>query len=257
MAALGQVRKAYWPGCSPARQAYVASFRALIGAMPTKKQGARAKYLRIPLGTLSNYWTGRRVPSAVKLRAMYDAVSERKRTDARLIPFEHLEEQRKTAALRGAVLASPQERSDIKAAGRISLQAPAPKAIGAPAGDTAPSGTVPAHGPAQDRHNNESGKVGETVGALRAAQAAGDRRAVIGIAWSASRTLTHGELCTAAAELYASGDAALGEALLLSGRERSQEESIRLAIALMSAGLTTQAELVMRAALPPGGNEQA
>ncbi|MFE2550713.1 hypothetical protein ACFXGI_19505 [Streptomyces sp. NPDC059355] len=204
-----------------------------------RKQGARAKHLGIPLSTLSNYWTGRRVPSAVKLGAIYDAVHR----SATAVPgrLEHLERLRKSAARRNAGPVSPRESSDLRASELMSA---------------ARSCTVPAQGPAHDRHSSENRRAGETVRALYAAQSAGDRRGVIGIAWSASKALTHGELSIAAAELYASGHSSLGEALLLGGRERGHEDTMRLAITLIRTGLTIQAELVLRAALPREGRGQ-
>ncbi|MFD5510545.1 hypothetical protein ACFWIB_22595 [Streptomyces sp. NPDC127051] len=246
MAVAGQVGSAYWSGCSPAREKYVASFRSLISAMTMRKQGARAKYLGIPLSTLSNYWTGRRVPSAVVLGTIYDAVH--RSTGAVPDQLDQLERLRKSAARRNTRPASPWESSDIRAADRISGVSTAP---------SSPSNTAPAQGPARDRRSSGNGKVRETISALVAAQSAGDRRGVIGVAWSASKALTHEELCAGAADLYASGYSALGEALLLSGRERSHEDTMRLAITLIRAGLTSQAELVLGAALPRGGSGHA
>lgn len=245
MAVAGQVGSALWPGCSPAREKYVERFRSLISTMSMRKQGARAKHLGIPLSTLSNYWTGRRVPSAVVLGTIYDAV--RRSSGAVPDQLDYLERLRKSAARRKTRSVAPWENSDIRAADRIS---------GVPPVASAPSSTDPAQGPARDRHNSGNRKVGETIRALVASQSAGDRRGVIGIAWSASKVLTHEELCAGAADLYASGYSALGEALLLSGRERSHEDTMRLAITLIRAGLASQAELVLGAALPRGGNGQ-
>ncbi|MFK0048108.1 hypothetical protein ACIQU4_29275 [Streptomyces sp. NPDC090741] len=220
--------------------------------MPMTKQGARAKYLGIHPATLSNYWTGRRVPSAVVLGTIYNAV--RRSTGAVPDQLDHLERLRKSAARRNTRPVPTWETSDIRGAGRISGVPPAASAVSAP---SCPSSTVPAQGPARDRRSSGNGKVGETIRSLVAAQSAGDRRGVIGIAWSASKALTHEELCAGAADLYASGHSALGEALLLSGRERSHEDTMRLAITLIRAGLTSQAELVLGAALPRGGGGQA
>ncbi|MEV6578511.1 hypothetical protein AB0M92_10170 [Streptomyces sp. NPDC051582] len=254
MAVAGQVGSAYWPGCSPAREKYVASFRSLISAMSMGKQGARAKHLGIPLSTLSNYWTGRRVPSAVTLGAIYDAV----RRSAAAVPdqLEHLERLRKSAARRNARPVPPWESGDICAAERMAAATLSAPSAQPESGTCSPSGADPARRPALDRHSRENGKAGETARALRAAQSAGDRRGVIGIAWSASKSLTHGELSLAAADLYASGHSALGEALLLGGRERGHEETMRLAITLIRTGLSVQADLVLRAALPRGGGGQ-
>ncbi|WP_412077892.1 hypothetical protein ACLF6K_27300 [Streptomyces xanthophaeus] len=213
--------------------------------MPMTKQGARAKHLGIPLSSLSNYWTGRRVPSAATLHTIYGAVLRIRSARGVPVRLEHLERLRKSAAQRKANLVSSPQSSDICAAERFSRITSTP---------SSPSGTVLAHGPAHDRRSSGNGKVGETIGALLAAQSAGDRRGVIGIAWSASKALTDEELCTAAADLYASEHSALGEALLLGGRERGHEDTMRLAITLIRADLTGQAELVLRAALPQGGN---
>ncbi|MFD9407753.1 hypothetical protein ACFWBN_12150 [Streptomyces sp. NPDC059989] len=244
MAARGQVGSAYWSECSPARLKYAARFRDLISAMPMEKQGTRAHYLGIASSTLSNYWIGRRVPSAAVLGAIHDAV----RRCAPAVPdqLEHLERLRKHAR-RNTPAVPPQERSDIRAAEQIATTSSAP---------SPQSGTGPAEGPAHDRHSSDEGKIGETVRSLITAQSAGDRRGVIDIAWSASKALTHEELCAAAADLYASGHPGLGEALLLSGRERGHEDTMRLAITLICAGLTDQAELVLRAALPRGGSRR-
>ncbi|MFF3858507.1 hypothetical protein [Streptomyces sp. NPDC002209] len=255
MAARGQVGSAYWDGCNPARQAYTARFRILISAMPMEKQGARASYLDIPLSTLSNYWIGRRVPSAADLAAIHDAV----RRSAPGVPdqLEHLERLRKHAAVRRNASAEPQQEcSNIRAAEQISTASPTRPFQSDSSAPSSQSGTIPAAGPAHDRHSGDEEKTGETVRALITAQSAGDRRGVIGIAWSASKALTHEELCTAAADLYASGHPGLGEALLLGGRERGHEDTMRLAITLIRAGLTDQAELVLRAALPRGGRRQ-
>ncbi|WP_189998563.1 hypothetical protein [Streptomyces vinaceus] len=221
--------------------------------MSMRKQGARAKYLGIPLSTLSNYWTGRRVPSAVTLGAIYDAV----RRTAAAVPdqLEHLERLRKSAARRNTRPVSPWESSDICAAQQMSATPSTPSAQPA-SGECSRSGADPAQRPARDRRSSENGKAVETVRALCAAQSAGDRRGVIGIAWSANKALTHEELSLAAADLYTSGHSALGEALLLGGRERGHEETMRLAITLIRADLPIQAELVLRAALPRGGGGQ-
>ncbi|MCX5125977.1 hypothetical protein [Streptomyces sp. NBC_00347] len=195
---------------------------------------------------MSNYWTGRRVPSAAALRSIYDAVALS--TGSALDRLERLEHLRKSAARRGMRPDPPREISDIRAADRISELSSAPPAL------SGSSGTVPARGPAHDRHSSQNGKVKETVHALLAAQAAGNRRGVIGIAWSASKALTHGELSVAAADLYASAHSTLGEALLLGGRERAHEDTMRLAVTLIRSGLTAQADLVLSAALPRGGD---
>ncbi|MFG2878316.1 hypothetical protein ACGFYU_25475 [Streptomyces sp. NPDC048337] len=243
MALAGQVGNAYWPDCSPAREEYVTNFRSLIAAMPMTKQGARAKHLGIPLSSLSNYWTGRRVPSEATLHAIYGAV----RGSASGVPvrLDQLERLRKSAARRKVNLVASPQNSDIRAAERLSHLVSAP---------SSPCGAVSAQRPAHDRRNSQNGKAGETVGALLAAQSTGDRRGVIGIAWSASKALTDEELCDAAADLYASEHSSLGEVLLLGGRERGHEDTMRLAITLLRADLSDQAELVLRAALPQGGN---
>ncbi|MFF4451095.1 hypothetical protein [Streptomyces goshikiensis] len=219
--------------------------------MTVMKQGARAKCLGVPLSSLSNYWTGRRVPSAATLRTMYDAVCLGSR--ATPVRLEELERLRRAAARRNANLGSPHESSDVRAPGQMRFSDSSPSSTIAPSSTTTRSGPVPAQGPARDRRSSVSGKVGETVGALLAAQAAGNRRGVIGIAWSASKALTHGELSAAAADLYASQHSALGEALLLAGRERRHEDTMQLAITLIRADLTAQADLVLCAALPRRG----
>ncbi|MGW1771589.1 hypothetical protein [Streptomyces sp. NPDC002104] len=217
--------------------------------MSIQKQGNRARHLGIPLSTLSNYWTGRRVPSAAALSSIYEAVALS--AGSALDRLERLEHLRKSAARRGTRPGPPQEMSDIRAANSISGVSSAPPAPPGSSGGS--TGTVPARGPAHDRHNSQNGKVKETVRALLAAEAAGNRRGVIGIAWSASKALTHGELSVAAADLYASAHSTLGEALLLGGRERAHEDTMRLAVTLIRSGLTGQADLVLSAALPRGG----
>lgn len=245
MALAGQVGNAFWRHCSPAREEYVTGFRRLISAMPMTKQGARARHLGIPLSSLSNYWTGRRVPTSTTLHTLYAAVV--RSTGSVPVPLEHLEQLRTTAARRKGGLDPSPPSSDIRAAERFSRVQPAQS-------DT--SGIVSAQGPAHDRRSSANGMAEATVGALLAAQSTGDRRGVIGIAWSASKALTNEELSTAVADLYASEHSALGEALLLGGRERGHEDTMRLAITLLRADLTGQAELVLRAALPQGGMSQ-
>ncbi|WP_405687615.1 hypothetical protein [Streptomyces sp. NBC_00057] len=84
-----------------------------------------------------------------------------------------------------------------------------------------------------------------------AAHDAGDRRSVLGISWSASKTMTADEISLTVNELHVTGRVDLAEAVLMGGRERTQEEAMRIALALIALGLTTYAELVMRVALPP------
>ncbi|MFJ2741639.1 hypothetical protein ACIO3O_18470 [Streptomyces sp. NPDC087440] len=116
------------------------------------------------------------------------------------------------------------------------------------------SGALSATRPAADRRNSENrlsaGTENETVTELLAAHTDGDRRSVLGLAWSVSKTKTPEELGAIIAELDAMGHISLAEAVLLGGRERSHGEAMLLALALMGLDLAAYAETVMRAAIP-------
>ncbi|MFE9044274.1 hypothetical protein ACFYOG_25675 [Streptomyces sp. NPDC007818] len=241
MAALGQVRMSFWDGCTPARAEFVTRFRELVGAMPSEKQRARALQLALPPSTLSNYWSGRRMPRAKTLRAIFEAVGAHA---AGTVPvtLAELEE------LRAYAMEGRQQR-DVQAVRVIAAAVPAERAPRTSGGVPAAG---PARGPARDRQAARSATVREALGVLRSARASGDLRHLIGTAWSASRTLGEADFCDAVAELHSTGDAELAEALLLADGERGADDTMRLALALMGAGLTSSAELVMRASLPSG-----
>ncbi|WP_445269236.1 hypothetical protein [Streptomyces sp. DSM 41634] len=242
MAALGHVRETYWEGCGADRRKYVKRFRGLVRAIPTRKQEARARHLNVPVSTLSNYWSGRRVPRAKALSAMYQALCRSLAKDEMPVSLCELEQLRSSAA---------KVSRDVKAASNVSSRMPlagpeTPALLSVPG-----SGAVPAPRPAADLRNVPSGIVGQTLEALNQAQAAGNRRGVLGISWSASKAMTTEELCATVSALDEGGSVDLAEAVLLGGRERSQADSMRLALALIAAGQTSYAELVMRSALPP------
>ncbi|WMX46845.1 hypothetical protein RGF97_21250 [Streptomyces roseicoloratus] len=201
--------------------------RVLIGAMKSEKQGARASQLGLPLSTLSNYWSGRRMPRLHTLREIHQAVQAQVPTG---VPVTLAELE----SLRSYAISSDRDRQTV------------PK-----------DGGVAAGGPAQDRRSRRNEKVQEVVTALRGARASGSLRPLVSMAWSASRTLLPVEFCEAVSALYASGDADLAETLLLADSERGAEGAMRLALALVSAGLTGPAELIMRASLPAGGGENS
>ncbi|MER8044290.1 hypothetical protein [Streptomyces sp. NPDC094032] len=233
MAVLGQVRETYWRECSPARMVFAEKFRALIGVMESKKQGARAGLLGVAPSTLSNYWIGRRMPRADKLRVIYQAVASQAARPVLPVTLAELEEAR------AAALAGDHDLMAVQVITAVPVQER--------------GGSVPAQGPALDRRNGQNGKVGETVDVLREARRSGSLRHLVGAAWSASRTLTLVEFCDVVGALHGAGDADLTEALLLADGERAAEESMRLALALMDAGLTGSARLVMKASVPAGG----
>ncbi|MDX2559065.1 hypothetical protein PV371_05310 [Streptomyces sp. TX20-6-3] len=238
----------FWIGCTPARTAFVTKFRILIGAMHSGKQGSRALQLAIPPSTLSNYWSGRRMPRVRTLRGMYDAVRANSSTADMPVTLAELE------ALRMNALTDSRAR-DTQAACAIAGSLPearTPQAAAEPSGGHPAGG--PAAGPAQDRRSTENGKVLETLEVLRSARASGDLRHLIGTAWSASRTLSQTEFCEAVGALHASADVDLAEALLLADGQRDADDTMRLALALMAAGLASSAELIMRASLPSGGD---
>ncbi|WP_329279172.1 hypothetical protein [Streptomyces sp. NBC_00691] len=278
MAALGQVRETFWEDCTPGRIEFATQFRALVNAMRSPKQGARAQQLGIAPSTLSNYWTGRRIPWQSDLRVLFAAARANSAGDAP-VSLAALEELRAYAWLNRL-------DRDVHAAsviGGLPAQAPGTD-------DPAP-GTIPATGPAQDRRNSgntglletgenpkssekpgyssqdpenrekpeaaetgrevtESGAVAETLGILRAARVSGNLRHLVGTAWSASRAFSEAEFCAAVAALHTTGDADLAEALLLADGQRGADATMRLALALMGAGLGSSAELIMRASLP-------
>ncbi|MER6476071.1 hypothetical protein ACFFSH_00530 [Streptomyces filamentosus] len=269
---MGQTRKTFHEGCSPARVAFAEGFRDLVNAMTSSKQRVRARQLGIPPSTLSNYWTGRRMPRLPKLRALFAAARAHSVADAR-VTLPRLEKLHAHALL---------DRSGRDLHAAIVIAGFVPEARAAEA--ARPSGTLPATGPAQDRRSAgnvertedaamaeaaenvkaeaatgsaQSREVGEALEVLRSARAAGDLRRLVGTAWSASRTLSDTQVCEAVAGLHATGDTDLAEALLLADGQRGADATMRLALALMGAGLAGSAEIIMRASLPPeGGPEQ-
>ncbi|MFE5832385.1 hypothetical protein ACFQ67_08390 [Streptomyces sp. NPDC056488] len=258
---------------------FATEFRVLVNAMTSPKQRVRALQLGIAPSTLSNYWIGRRIPRQSRLRDLFAAARKYSTGDAP-VTLAALERLRAYARL------NPLSR-DAHAASVIRWL---PDETQASDADAPASGTVPATGPAQDRQNTgnagllengenpesaempecpqdpenqekpepaetspgiaESGAVGETLGILRAARASGNLRHLVGTAWSASRAFSEAEFCAAVAALHATGDTDLAEALLLADGQRGPDATMRLALALMSAGLGSSAELVMRASLP-------
>ncbi|MFI1647945.1 hypothetical protein ACH4XT_13525 [Streptomyces avidinii] len=243
MAALGHVRETYWEGCGAARKQYVKHFRGLVRAIPTQKQEARARYLNVPVSTLSNYWSGRRVPRAKALRAMYQTLCGSLNLQEMPVSLGELERLRSSAAVKASREAS--------AASNISGARPQPGAGVCAPRPVSRSGALPALRPAPDRHNGADGIIGQTLEDLAHAQAAGNRRSVLGIAWSASKAMSAEELGATVAALDEAGSVDLAEAVLLGGRERTQSDAMRLALALIAAGQTRYAERVMRSALPP------
>ncbi|MGW3657522.1 hypothetical protein ACWD6R_18310 [Streptomyces sp. NPDC005151] len=242
MAAIGHVRETYWEGCGSDRIRFVNRFRHLINIIPNVKQGARARQLNVPLSSLSCYWSGRRVPNAKRLRAMHQALCGAVAPEEVPVALAELERLRSSAARRNR---------DESAASNISRRTTSPDAGIHDLACTAPSGTLAAPQQAGDRRNAANTTVHQALGTLVAAHAAGNRRSVLGIAWSASKTMTADEISATVDELHATGSGDLAEAVLLGGRERTQEDAMRIALALIARGLTTYAELVMRAALPP------
>ncbi|KOX24665.1 MULTISPECIES: hypothetical protein [unclassified Streptomyces] len=269
MAALGQVRETFWEGCTPEDIKFATEFRALVNAMTSPKQHVRARQLGIAPSTLSNYWIGRRIPWQARLHALFAAARKYSAGDEP-VTLAALEKLRAYARLN--------RLSRDSHAASVIWRLPDGMQV---SGTDAPApGTVPATGPAQDRQSTgnagplengenpetpgnsldrrdqekpeiaESGAVGETLGILRAARASEDLRHLVGTAWSASRTFSEAEFCAAVAALHATGDTDLAEALLLADGQRGPDATMRLALALMGAGLGSSAELVMRASLP-------
>ncbi|MEV7670633.1 hypothetical protein [Streptomyces sp. NPDC088752] len=286
MAALGQVRETFWEECTPGRIAFATQFRALVNAMKSPKQRVRAQQLGIAPSTLSNYWIGRRIPWQSDLRVLFAAARAHSAGDAP-VTLAALEELRAYAWLnrldRDAHAASVISVIGVLPAGTQApgMDAPAPGTVPAtgPAQDRQHTGSTglpenrenpeSAENPemlghsSQDPENQqkpeaaetspeiaESGAVGETLGILRAARASGNLRHLVGTAWSASRAFSEAEFCAAVAALHATGDTDLAEALLLADGQRGPDATMRLALALMGAGLGSSAELVMRASLP-------
>ncbi|MFZ4298027.1 hypothetical protein ACOZE3_08895 [Streptomyces cinereoruber] len=273
MATLGQVRETFWEECTPGGIAFATQFRALVNAMKSPKQCIRAQQLGIAPSTLSNYWIGRRIPRQSRLRDLFEAARKYSAGDAP-VTLAALEKLRAYARLNRL-------SRDAHAASVIGELPDRTQA----SGQAAPApGTVSATGPAQDRQNTgnagpldngenpegaehpgdqekpeaaetspeiaESGAVGETLGILRAARASRDLRHLVGTAWSASRAFSEADFCAAVAALHATDDTDLAEALLLADGQRGPDATMRLALALMGAGLGSSAELVMRASLP-------
>ncbi|MCX5343364.1 hypothetical protein [Streptomyces atratus] len=242
MAAAGHVRESYWEGCGPERIEFVSRFRHLLSIIPNPQQGARARRLKVPLSSLSCYWSGRRVPGVKRLRAMHQVLSGSIAPEEVPVALAELELLRSSAVRRGR---------DVAAASNVSRWPISPQVDARELASDVPAGAGAAPRQAADRRSATNGAVRQTLGALVAAHAAGDRRSVLGIAWSASKTMTADEISVTVNELHVTGRVDLAEAVLLGGRERTQEDAMRIALALMALGLTTYAEQVMRVALPP------
>ncbi|MFF9065250.1 hypothetical protein ACF09E_07825 [Streptomyces sp. NPDC014891] len=278
MAALGQVRESFWEECTPGRIEFATQFRALVNAMRSPKQGVRAQQLGIAPSTLSNYWIGRRIPWQSDLRVLFAAARAHSAGDAP-VTLAALEELRAYAWLNRldrdvhaasviGGLPALATGTDASASGTPPATGPAQdrRNVGNAAllesGENPESSEMPGYS-AQDAGNQEaleaaetsmeiaeSGAVTETLGILRAARASGNLRHLVGTAWSASRAFSEAEFCAAVAALHTTGDADLAEALLLADRQRAADATMRLALALMGAGLGSSAELIMRASLP-------
>ncbi|MEU2077363.1 hypothetical protein [Streptomyces sp. NPDC013489] len=271
MAALGQVRETFWEECTPGRIEFATQFRALVNSMRSPKQGVRAQQLGIAPSTLSNYWIGRRIPYRSDLRVLFAAARANSAGDAP-VTLAALEELRAYAWLnrldRDVHAASVIGGLPAQASGTVPATGPAQDRRNAgntallETGENTESPEMPGYS-AQDPGNqeepeaaetspetDESGAVAETLGILRAARASGSLRQLVGTAWSASRAFSEAEFCAAVAALHTTGDADLAEALLLADGQRGADATMRLALALMGAGLGSSAELVMRASLP-------
>jgi transcriptional regulator with XRE-family HTH domain len=212
--------------------------------MRSEKQGARAGQLDIPLSTLSNYWSGRRVPRVDTLRRIYHAVQAHSASTNMPVTLAELE------ALRTHAQSGDRDRQAARVVAGYAAEVQAPREVAVPVG------SVPAVGPAQDRRSSRNGRVQEVLEVLRTARASGDLRHLIGTAWSASRTLSLAEFCEAVGALHSTGDTDLAETLLLADSERGADDTMRVSLALLGAGLTGAAELIMRASLPSGGSER-
>ncbi|MFE9723771.1 hypothetical protein ACFYQ5_09290 [Streptomyces sp. NPDC005794] len=244
MAAAGHVNEHYWKGCDADRIAFVDRLRHLLRSSPYSIQGARASFLDIPLSSLSCYWSGRRVPGQVRLKEMYQALCGVIEPQKATVTLSELERLRRSAARRSR---------DVTAAVRVSSSVSVPRVDDRMPAPAVPGRIRPAL-PARDRRNAPNSAAAQTIGALVAAEAAGERRTLLGIAWSVSKAMAPGEISAIVAELHDMGRVDLAEAVILGGRERVQAEAIDLALTLMGRELTVYAELVMRAALPSAGS---
>ncbi|MEU2679129.1 hypothetical protein ABZ638_19810 [Streptomyces sp. NPDC007107] len=240
MAVAGHVKENYWEGCDAERIAFVDRLRHLLRSSPYSVQGARAHFLGIPLSSLSCYWSGRRVPDQARLKKMHQALCGVTEPQTATVALSELEQLRRSAARRSRDVNAAVHVSSSASESRTDDKIPVP---------AVPCGNRPAL-PAEDRRNAPNSAAAQTIGALVAAEAAGERRTLLGIAWSASKAMAPSEISATVAELHDMGRADLAEAVLLGGRERVQAEAMHLALALMGRELTTYAELVMRAALP-------
>ncbi|WLQ66216.1 hypothetical protein OG265_13425 [Streptomyces sp. NBC_01208] len=244
MAAAGCVSEDYWKGCDLDRIAFADSFRQLLRSSPYSMQGARARFLGIPVSSLSCYWSGRRVPGQQRLQEMHRALAVVAKPQSVAVTLSELERLRRSAARRSR---------DERAALSVSTTASAPRSNGKTPVSAGSCMTRPALS-AQDRRNAPGSVASQTIDALIAAGAAGERRTLLGIAWSASKAMAPSEISATVAELHDMGREDLAETVILGGRERVQDESMRLALALIERELTAYAELVMRAALPSVGD---
>ncbi|WP_203186476.1 hypothetical protein [Streptomyces pratensis] len=174
---------------------------------------------------------------------MYQKLCEVVEPQKATVTLAELEQLRSSAARRSR---------DVTAVLRVSNSASASRADDQMSASAALGGTTPALS-AGDRRNAPNCAIGQTIDALVAAEAAGERRTLLGIAWSASKAMVSSEISATVAELHDMGRADLAEAVILGGRERVQGEAIDLALALMGRDLTDYARMVMRAALLSAG----
>ncbi|MEC4018127.1 hypothetical protein [Streptomyces sp. H27-D2] len=240
MPRFGQVKGGFCEGSSPARQEFAARFSSLIDAIPDEKQKAKAQKAGLRPSTLSCYRRARRVPDVCKLERIYKSV-QRAATSSRLpVTLPELQELRATAAARhqstcqtGDAIQRPASPSHIRSV-QTAAKVERANAVGTP--------------PAGDRRNFDK-RVQLTLDTLAAHQAAGRRRDVLSLAWSAGNVMTPMQIAHAISELHLQGEQGIAETLLLGGRKRVEGESMRLALVLMGEGLPGYAEMVMRAAI--------
>jgi transcriptional regulator with XRE-family HTH domain len=235
-----QVKEGFWTGSSPARRRFATSFNSVIDSLPVQKQLAKASSAGLPPSTLSCYRRARRVPSAQTLAEIYEAVQRAVPSGCLPITLAELECLRVAAAARHQATC---QRNDVPISSDASLRREDGKA--ARSSGWQRTGTPSA----QDRRNIDKA-VKLTLDALASHAAAGRRRDMLSLAWSAATTMSPAQVAEAISELDAQGQQEIAEAVLLSGRKRTEAHAMRLALALMAIGLPSYAEAAMRAALP-------
>ncbi|MEV0262974.1 hypothetical protein AB0I49_16765 [Streptomyces sp. NPDC050617] len=232
----GQLKEGFWEGSSPSRQRFASMLSKLIDSMPVEGEERKAARLEVHPSTLSCYRHARRMPLPHQIRKLYSDVIRHTPTGVVPVKLEDLLELR-----------------DIAAATRVATLAPVSAVPDEPAAEDPSTAVLPGKRKdgdrRSDRHSGESTPAGKTADVMVAHQAAGRRQDVLNLISATVSTAAPRQVAETIRELCRRQQPGLAEALLANGRKRSHADVMRLALALMAAGLTDYAETAMRASL--------